>query len=90
MSNAKRDQNNVPALITVLNTDGKTITPLQASPTSHLLKVNDGVTGSDLGPTNAARDENFVHTLVAVSSGDNETPIVLYGDSSGKLLIQST
>jgi hypothetical protein len=40
-------------------------------------------------PQRALRDDNFVPTLLAVSSVDGETPVVLYTDSEGKLLIDS-
>lgn len=40
-------------------------------------------------PQRALRDENFVPTLLAVSSVDGETPVVLYTTTDGKLLIDS-
>ena len=46
-------------------------------------------TGSDHGPTNALRDENNVPTLMAVSSADGVTPVVVYADSNGNLLIDN-
>ena len=44
---------------------------------------------SILNPQRALRDDNFVPTLLAVSDVDGETPVVLYVDSDGKLLIDS-
>lgn len=44
-----------------------------------------GVTGN----LNASRDENNVPVLLAVSSADGVTPIQVYGNSSGGLLIDS-
>lgn len=89
-TNANRDQNNVPTLIGVLNTDGTTVTRVKADPTGHGLEVSDGTTGSDHGTLNAKRDENDVPCLMAVSSVDGKTPVAVYVDSSGNLLIQST
>lgn len=90
MANASHDENHVPTLIAVLNSDGSTIVPIKADPTNHGLEVSDGTTGSDNGPTNAKHDQNHVSTLVAVSSADGVTPVVVYADSSGNLLVQST
>lgn len=88
--NASRDNNFKPTLITALNTDGKTIVPICASPTTHVLCVSDGTTGSDFGPTNAVRDSNNVPVAMGVSSSDFSTPVVIYGDSNNNILIQST
>lgn len=57
---------------------------------SNRLGVIDGITGSDFGPTNEARDENNIPVLMAVSSVDEKTPIPLYADKDGNLLIQSS
>lgn len=89
MSNAYRDENGVPTIIGVRNTDGSTITRVKADSTSHALAVDNNTTGSDNGPTNAPRDENNICGLMAVSSADGVTPIPLYVDSTGKLLINS-
>ena len=90
MADASRDQNNVPTILGALNTDGETIVPIQANPASHALSINDGTTGSDNGPVDAPRDENNIPVLMAVSSADGETPVVLYADSEGKLLVDSS
>ena len=93
MSNAKRDENNVPTLIGVLNSDGETIVPVQVrnNGVEEVLKVNNDVGGSDNGPSDRAlRDENFVTTLIGVSSADGVTPVAVYADSDGKLLISTT
>ncbi len=87
---AKRDQNNVPTLLAVLNTDGTTVGMVDANPATHSLAVNNNTTGSDSGPTRALRDENFVPTMLAVSSADGTTLIPLYVDADGKLLIDET
>lgn len=87
---AKRDQNNVPGMLGVLNTDGETVMSVQANPTTHSLSVDNAATGSDNGPAQALRDGNFVPTLLAVSSADGETLVPLYVDADGKLLIDET
>lgn len=90
MTNATRDNNNVPAILAVLNTDGETVTPVEINPTTHGLSVDNASTGADNGPTHALRDENFVTTLLAVSDVDGVTPVALYVDANGKLLIDET
>lgn len=74
----------------VLNTDGNTSTLIYAHPTTHVLSVSDGTSGSDLGDDIASRDNNHIPTLMAVSSSDGSTPTNLYVTSTGQLLIQST
>lgn len=90
MANASRDQNTVPTLLGALETNGTTIVPIEANPTTHALEVNDNVTGSDHGPTNAPRDQNFVPVLMAISETDGVTPVVIYASSTGELLVDST
>lgn len=52
--------------------------------------TNLTITSSSIqNPQRALRDENFVPTLMGVSSVDGITPVVLYADSNGKLLIDS-
>ena len=92
MSNAKRDENNVPTLIAVLDSDGSTIVPVKVdvSGATPLLEVDDNTTGSDNGPgPRALRDENFATTLIGVSSVDGVTPVAVYADADGNLLIDS-
>ena len=90
LENSQRDGNFVTTMTAVLNTDGKTVKKITANPANHGISVANGVGGADNGPQNAIHDDNDVHTLVAVSSVDFTTPVVLYADASGKLLIQST
>lgn len=90
MTNAKRDDNFVPTLTAVLNSDGTTIVPVFSTAFSHRLKVSDGTGGTDNGPASAKHDENHIPTLLAVSSLDGVTPVVVYADSSGRLLVQLT
>jgi hypothetical protein len=87
--NASLDQNGVPTLIAVDQTDGQTIVRINANPDIHALKVVDGTTGDDYGPSVANRDENSKPVLLAVSSVDGVTPVVVYADLDGNLLIDS-
>lgn len=86
---AVRDENTQASLITALNTNGTTLVRNLADPTTNRLKVSDGTTGSDHGPANALRDNNFVTSLIATSSADGVTPVVVYSDASGNLLVNS-
>ena len=90
MANASRDNNNIPTMIGVLNTDGTTPTKVQATASANTIKVSDGSTGSDFGADHAARDANNVPVLMAVSSTDGSTPVPLYVDNDGNLLVKST
>ncbi len=90
MTNAKRDENNRTTILAVLNTDGATVSPVEINPANHALSVDNNTTGTDQGPARALRDENFVPTMLAVSSVDGITPVALYVDSTGKLLIDET
>lgn len=99
MANAKRDQNNVPTLLGALSTDGVTPTLVKANPTNHGIKMDDNTTGTDHGTIAAARDQNFVPVLMAVSNQtitvngiayiQGVTPVEIYADSSGNLLVNS-
>lgn len=87
---AKRDENRITTIIAALNTDGVTPKLICVGPVNHRLCVDDNNSGSDFGVINTPRDENRIPFLTAVSSDDNSTPVELYADSSGNLLIQST
>lgn len=89
MAEVKTDQNHIPTIAGLLNTDGYTITPLQAS-VAGVLAVSDNTTGSDNGGDRTIRDANGNPCMVAVSETDGATPVALYADSSGNLLIDST
>lgn len=84
------DSNNVRALGCALNSDGTTVVAVLANPTTHALKVSNGTTGSDNGVASAVRDSNFRPVLMATSSADGTTPVEVYADSSGNLLVKST
>lgn len=84
-----RDENRVKVIFGALNTDGTTVTPVQANPSTHFIRTDDNTTGTDHGPTNDIRDQDFETGLMAVSSADGVTPVVLYVNASGQLLIDS-
>lgn len=88
MTNAKLDNNSVPVAEGVLNTDGATPTQIKATPTTHVLDVADGTTGTDFGNDAAARDDNVKTTMLATDASGNIIP--LYVNSSGQLLVKST
>ncbi len=90
MANASKDDNKVPTMLGLLNTDGITPTRIRANASSHALMVDDNTTGSDAGSNPTKRDDNGEPTLMAVSSADGSTPVALYVNSSGELLVKST
>jgi len=91
MTDTKKDNNQIPALLGTSNTDGSTPIPFKVVPTTHLLKVKNGDTGSDLSGDNAARDNNGEPVAMGVSSVDGITPVQIYADSTtGELLIKSS
>ena len=89
MAQIKKDDNQVPAIAGVLNTDGTTVTRIKIDASTHILDVSDGTTGSDLGADRAARDDNGEPVFIATSESDGTTPVPLYVNSSGQLLIDS-
>lgn len=90
MSETVRDNNKVVTQTGVLNTDGVTVKNWEADPTYHILDVLDATTGSDFGKDLAARDNSGWPVAIAASETDGETPVNLYIDSNGNLLIDST
>ena len=90
MADAKRDNNYIPTALGVLDSDGTTPTRIEADPTTHSVAVDDDTTGSDAGPNRAQKDSNKVATLMAASSSGDGTPVTLFIDSSGFLLVDST
>jgi len=86
---AKKDGNRISTLLGTSNTDGETPIVITADPTTHILEVSDGSTGSDLSDNIASRDANRVPVLMGVSEDDGETPVAIYADANGKLLIDS-
>ncbi len=99
MANAARDNNNVPTLLGALSTDGTTPTKVKVNASTHALKVEDNTTGTDHGVAAAPRDQNNIPVLLAVSSTTatvggidyvaGVTPVVVYADVDGNLLVDS-
>ena len=91
MTDAPRDDNKVDTLICASNADGSTPVPVKVNPSTHLVQISDGTTGSDLSGDDAPRDNNGKPVAMGVSSADGVTPVPIYADSSnGKLLIDTT
>lgn len=88
MSDAYHDGSGVHTLIAV-ETDGVTLVNVKANPSTHALDVSDGTTGVDNGPSNSRHDGSHVPVLIATSSSDGKTPVVVYSDSGGSLLVDS-
>ena len=91
MSNAYLDENSVPTLIGTLNSDGTSIVRVLVNPTTHSLSASDGTSGTDNGNNgnNANKDQNGRNVLIATSSVDGKTPVEVYVDSTGALLIST-
>lgn len=89
MANAAIDNNGVRTILGVLNTNGTTITPVKANESTNALIVLNGATGSDNGGDDALRDSNRETVMIALSESDGTTPVPLYVDSSGNLLIDT-
>lgn len=90
MTDTKKDNNQIPAILGVSNADGVTLLPFKADPVTHALILDDGVGGSDLSGDVAARDNNGIPAELAVSETDEITPVPLYANSStGGILVNS-
>ncbi len=89
MTSIARDENHIPVLAGLLDSNGTTITQVKVDPSLHALQIHDGDTGTDHGPVDASRDENFKTVGMGVSSLDGVTPVAIYVNSSGELLIDS-
>jgi hypothetical protein len=84
------DGNRIPVMKAALNTDGVTLTNVTINETNNALKVDDNTTGDDNSTNeNALRNQNYKTGLWATSSEDGVTPVQLYCDADGKLLINS-
>jgi len=89
MANAPRDNNYVPVLMGVLNTDGTTLVPIAVSSTSNGVKFDLSATISFTPSSIALRDANNVTILMGVSSADGVTPLPVSVTSSGAILVDS-
>lgn len=86
MASSFHDGNHTPTLLGV-GTDGKSIVNATADETSHRLQVSVGSTGTDNGPSVSLHDDNHIAVLIATSNADGKTPVPVYVDSNGYLLI---
>lgn len=85
-----RDENRTATLRAALNTNGVTVVNVTAADsTLHELNVSYGTTGTDFGVSTAQRDYDRVPVLLAVSSVDGVTPVEVYADSNGNLLVET-
>ena len=89
MADAIKDQNQIPVMLGISSSDRVTPTLTTVDPITHALRVDDGTTGGSLSVGIASRDKNTVTTMIVASSTDGATPVELYVNSSGKLLINS-
>lgn len=99
MANASRDENDVPTLLGALSTDGITPIKVKVVEADHGLQIEDSTGGTDHGVQNAVRDGNFVPVLMGVASEtitvngisyvQGVTPVEVYADSNGRLLVNS-
>lgn len=87
MASTFHDSNHTSTLLAV-ESDGKTLVNVQAVGNS--LSVSDGTTGTDNGPSESLHDHNHISILMATSSTDGETPVAVYADSSGALLVDES
>lgn len=100
MANASIDGNSDATLTGALSTDGSTITRVKGDAITHALMVRDAAIGTDHGRSDALHDENSRPTLTAVASEtitvngisylEGVTPVTIYADSDGNLLVDST
>lgn len=89
MSNAKRDDNRVPTLLALLDTDGSTLIPIQVNASNNKIKLANGTAGVDNGDGRAMHDGNGVVTMIGVSSVDLTTPVNVYADINGNIKINT-
>ena len=83
----QRDDNQIPVFAGVLNTDGATPTSPQIDASTHILQIENNITGSDFGNDVSVHDDNGIPTACATDISGNIIP--LYTDSSGNLLVDS-
>lgn len=91
MTDAPRDNNQVPVITAASNADGSTPVPIKVASSSHSVMCADGTTGSDLSGDDASRDNNGIPVMLGVSSADGITPVPIYADpATGELLIKTS
>ena len=86
MANAIKDQNHVPSLLALSYVDGTTLVPIKINSSDGSVKTDNTHTVST-SAMNAARDSNFVTTLMAEDSVSGGTIPVFANPTTGGLLI---
>lgn len=81
------DQNNIKTIQAELVDGSKKTVNLVADETSHRLMAVKGIPPGSSDTNYGARDENARVVLIAVSAKDGKTPVPVYADSNGRLLI---
>lgn len=90
MTDAPRDNNQIPVILGTSNVDGSTPVPVKVNSGTHAILIDDGSGGSDLSDDIADRDNNGIPVLMGVSSADGVTPVAIYADpTTGELLVKS-
>ena len=91
MTDAKRDNNQIPTLLATDKDDGITPVAVKADPTMHEVICLNGDSGLDVGNDDSVRDNNSIPAISAVSSDDGETPVSIFADSvTGAILVKTT
>lgn len=87
MTTLPRDENRVKVIAGVLDSDRTSVQAVKVDSTSHRLYFTltgtDGVGNTPIAP----RDEDRVPVFMGVSSADGVTPVPIYADSNGRILI---
>ena len=88
MTSTPRDDNRIPTLLGTQNMTGVPIS-VKATPSLNALRVTTHIAGVANSRKIAVRDDNRVPVLLAVSSVDDSSPVEVYTDINGNLLIQT-
>lgn len=90
MTNAIKDQNNVPVWLGVLCTDGVTLVPIAIDSVTGYVKTDEVSTISFTPNQVALRDENHKHVVMAVDWTDDTKLCPLYVNASGAVLVTNS
>ena len=82
------DQNRIKTILCEKHDGSKDTIKVVANETNHSLSINSNTVPTDSDKTYGARDANREPVLIAVSSVDGVTPIPIYADESGAILIE--
>lgn len=90
--NAPLDENSRKGITCALNTDGKTITDATVDPSTHALRVKSDTGQADNGNHggNALIDDNGRSSWYGLASDASGERIIVYCDSTGAVLTEST